>query len=55
MMENEHCPRRIGGGYIGPEFCFMVPAFGSKVTILQNGSVFCRKGRYYGGSGSKMY
>lgn len=46
MMENETLPRRltiIGGGYIGLEFASMYARFGSKVTILQNGSVFLPK------------
>lgn len=46
MMENETLPRRltiIGGGYIGLEFASMYARFGSKVTILQHGSVFLSK------------
>lgn len=46
MMDNETLPRRltiIGGGYIGLEFASMYARFGSKVTILQNGSVFLPK------------
>jgi len=46
MMENETLPRRLtisGGGYIGLEFASMYARFGSKVTILQNGSVFLPK------------
>lgn len=46
MMENETLPRRltiIGSGYIGLEFASMYARFGSKVTILQNGSVFLPK------------
>lgn len=46
MMENETLPRRltiIGGGYIGLEFASMYARFGSKVTILQHGSVFLPK------------
>ena len=46
MMENETLPLRltiIGGGYIGLEFASMYARFGSKVTILQNGSVFLPK------------
>lgn len=46
MMENETLPCRltiIGGGYIGLEFASMYARFGSKVTILQNGSVFLPK------------
>ncbi|WP_314017272.1 FAD-dependent oxidoreductase [Dialister invisus] len=46
MMDNETLPRRltiIGGGYIGLEFASMYARFGSKVTILQHGSVFLPK------------
>lgn len=46
MMENETLPLRltiIGGGYIGLEFASMYARFGSKVTILQHGSVFLPK------------
>lgn len=46
MMDNETLPRRltiIGGGYIGLEFASMYARFGSKVTILQYGSVFLPK------------
>lgn len=43
LMELESLPKRlviIGGGYIGMEFASMYANFGSKVTVIQNDSVF---------------
>lgn len=43
MMELEALPRRlaiIGGGYIGTEFASMYAAFGSEVTVIQDGETF---------------
>ena len=46
IMELTELPAQlviVGGGYIGLEFASMYARFGSKVTILQNGSVFLPK------------
>lgn len=46
LMELDTLPERlaiIGGGYIGLEFASMYSAFGSKVTVLQDGESFLPK------------
>lgn len=46
LMELEVFPERlaiIGGGYIGLEFASMYSAFGSRVTVLQDGEAFLPK------------
>ena len=45
LMDLDEFPERlviIGGGYIGLEFASMYANFGSKVTILQHGSLFLK-------------
>ncbi len=43
LLKNTVLPKKlviIGGGYIGVEFASMYADFGSKVTMIQNGSLF---------------
>lgn len=46
LMNISELPKRlviIGGGYIGLEFASMYSAFGSQVTVLQDGEIFLPK------------
>ena len=46
LMDESALPRRltlIGAGYIGMEFASMYAAFGSEVTVIQDGAVFLPK------------